>query len=73
MELVLPKLARHHSRAAAIRQNAYVLAGRGDDHVDGFSEAKRAFDEKLAAELPDVPQWQIARSATNGAQPHEPH
>jgi hypothetical protein len=37
-----------------------VLAGRGDGHVDRFSNAKRAFDEKLAAELPDVPQWQIA-------------
>jgi len=35
--------------------NPYVLAGRGDGHINGFSKAKRQLDAKLLA----MPQWQL--------------
>ena len=57
---MLPKLAIDIVRAQPqLGDNPYVLAGRGDGHINGFSKAKRTFDQKLAAELPDVPQWQL--------------
>lgn len=59
-ELVLPKLALDVIRAHPhFSNNPYVLAGRGDGHINGFSKGKLAFDEKVAAKLPDVPQWQL--------------
>jgi integrase len=35
--------------------NPYVLAGRGNGHINGFSKAKRQLDAKL----PKLPQWQL--------------
>ena len=48
--LVLPGAAlsiiREQNR---VGDNAFVFAGRGDNHVNGFSASKRAFDEKVTA------------------------
>jgi integrase len=60
VELVLPELALDILRAQPrFGDNPYVLAGRGNGHITGYSKGKRALDEKLAAELPDMPQWQL--------------
>jgi integrase len=60
MELVLPKLALDIIRARPqLDTNPYVLAGLGNGHFNGLSKAKRAFQKKLAVELPDMPQWQL--------------
>lgn len=34
--------------------NPYVLAGRGSGHLNGFSEGKKTFDEKVR-----IPHWTI--------------
>jgi integrase len=40
--------------------NPFVFAAaRGGGHFSGFSKMKRALDAKVAAELPNVPQWQL--------------
>ena len=56
---------RHRTRAAPARRHPYVFAagrsGKGTDHVpmSGWSKRKRVLDAKIAAILPDVPQWQL--------------
>jgi integrase len=37
-------------------ENPYILAGRGNGHINGFSKAKRLFDAKLPE---GMPQWQL--------------
>lgn len=60
MELLLPKMALDIIRAQPqLGDNPYVLAGRGNGHINGFSDSKKAFDRKLAAELPDMPGWTL--------------
>jgi integrase len=55
-ELVLPKIAVDIIAARPhLGDNPYVLAGRGDGHINGYSKAKRQFD----AALPKIPQWQL--------------
>jgi integrase len=55
-ELVLPPDALDIVRAQLhLGKNPYVLAGRGNGHINGFSKAKRQFDAKL----PKIPQWQL--------------
>jgi integrase len=40
--------------------NPFVFAAaRGGGHFSGYSKMKRALDAKIAAELPDMPQWQL--------------
>ena len=52
--LVLPDMAINIIRAQPrMGDNPFVFAGRGDSHFNGFSKAKRAFDDKL----PDMPPW----------------
>jgi integrase len=47
-ELVLPPVAVEIIRQQApMGDNPYVLAGRGDAHINGFSKSRRAFDAKL--------------------------
>ena len=47
-ELVLPPMAINIIRGRhRIGDNEFVLAGRGDSHINGFSKAKRALDAKL--------------------------
>ena len=60
VELVLPAAAIDIVRTQPrLGENPYVLAGRGNGHINGFSKAKRAFDDKLVAELPDMPPWTL--------------
>jgi integrase len=55
-ELVLPPDALDIVRSQLhLGKNPYVLAGRGNGHINGFSKAKRQFDAKL----PKIPQWQL--------------
>jgi integrase len=56
-ELVLPELALAIIHAQPqLGDNSFVLAGRGNGHVNSFSKAKR----ELEARLPrDMPQWQL--------------
>src|SRR5262249_34693778 len=55
-ELELPPAALDIVRAQPhLGDNPYVLAGRGNGHINGYSKAKRQFDAKL----PDIPQWQL--------------
>jgi len=55
VEPVLPAAAIDIVRTQPrLGENPYVLAGRGNGHINGFSKAKRAFDDKLVAELPDI-------------------
>jgi integrase len=55
-ELVLPPVAREIIRAQPhLGDNPYVLAGRGNGHINGYSKSKRQFD----ARLPDMTQWQL--------------
>jgi integrase len=50
-ELVLPPIAIAIIRAQPhLGENPFVLAGRGDGHINGYSKAKRLFDAKL----PDI-------------------
>ena len=47
-ELMLPEMALDIIRAQPhLGDNPYVLAGRGNGHINGFSKAKRMFDAKL--------------------------
>jgi integrase len=56
-ELVLPQAAVDIIRAQPhLGKNPYVLAGRGNGHINGYSKAKRALDAKLPK---DMPQWQL--------------
>jgi integrase len=56
-ELLLPQAALDIIRAQPhLGENPYVLAGRGNGHINGFSKAKRQLDAKLP---PDMPQWQL--------------
>ena len=60
MELVLPEIALDIIRAQPrLGDNPYVLAGRGTGHFNNLGDSKKAFDQKLAAVLPDMPQWQL--------------
>src|SRR5262249_37095253 len=55
-ELALPPAALDIIRAQPhLGENPYVLAGRGNGHINGYSKAKRQFDAKL----PDMAQWQM--------------
>jgi integrase len=55
-ELVLSKTAAEIIKAQPhLGENPFVLAGRGDGHINGFSKAKREFD----AAMPRIPQWQL--------------
>jgi len=55
-ELVLPAAALEIIRAQPhLGDNPYVLAGRGNGHINGYSKAKRRLD----AQLPRIPQWQL--------------
>lgn len=46
-ELVLPQMALEIIRTQPnLGDNPYVLAGRGNGHINGFSKAKRQFDAK---------------------------
>ena len=65
-ELKLPEAAIAIVRAQPrLGDNPYVFAagrsGKGTDRVpmSGWSKRKRALDAKIAAILPDVPQWQL--------------
>ena len=59
-ELVLPQAAIDIIRARPhFGDNPYVLGRRGNGHFTGFGRAKRVFDERLAAELPDVLPWRL--------------
>jgi len=64
-ELKLPPAALKVIEAQPrIGENPYVFAGRsvkGREHacLSGFGKRKRAIDEKVAAELPDVPPWTL--------------
>jgi integrase len=56
-ELLLPPMALDVIRAQPhMGSNPYVLAGRGNGHISGFSKAKRALDGRLPA---GTPQWQL--------------
>src|SRR5262245_31080857 len=56
-ELVLPPMALNIIRAQPqLGDNPYVLAGRGNGHINGFSKAKRQFEAKLPT---GTPQWQL--------------
>jgi integrase len=56
-ELVLPEAALAIIRAQPqLGENAHVLAGRGNGHINGYSKAKRQLDAKLP---PGMPQWQL--------------
>ena len=63
--LNLPETALAIIRAQPmIGASPYVFAGRsakGREHasLSGFGKRKRAFDAKVAAILPDMPQWQL--------------
>jgi integrase len=53
-ELVLPALALDIIRALPrLGDNPFILAGRGDSHISGFSKAKAALD----GQLPTVTGW----------------
>jgi len=55
-ELSLPPAALDIIRSQPqLGDNPYVLAGRGNGHINGYSKAKRQFDAKL----PDMAQWQL--------------
>jgi integrase len=62
-ELVLPKIALDIIRQQPVLgDNPYVLAGRGNGPIGGWSKPKAAFDDKVAeaarhAKLPDVKPW----------------
>jgi integrase len=64
-ELELPPAALDIIEAQPrIGESPYVFAGRsvkGREHacLSGFGKRKRALDAKVAAELPNVPQWQL--------------
>jgi integrase len=52
-ELVLPPLALDIIRALPrLGDNPFILAGRGDSHISGFSKAKAALDGQLPADMP---------------------
>ena len=54
--LVLPEAALAIIRAQKrVGDNAFVFAGRGDGHFNGFSPCKRAFDQKVG----DLPRWTL--------------
>jgi integrase len=60
VELVLPQLALDIIRAQPrFDANPFVLAGRGNGHLNNPSNGKRAFDQKLAAELPGMERWTL--------------
>jgi integrase len=70
-ELLLPPAALDIIRAQPhLGDNPYVLAGRANGHINGYSKAKRRLD----ARLPGIPQWQLhdlrrtARSLLSRAQ-----
>src|SRR5262249_58760556 len=53
-ELLLTKMAIDTIRTQPqFGYNPFVLAGRGNGHINGFSKAKRQFDAKL----PSVAPW----------------
>jgi integrase len=55
-ELVLPPAALEIIRVQPhMGSNPFVLAGRGDGHINGYSKAKRRFDTAV----PGIPQWQL--------------
>jgi len=55
-ELVLPRAALDIIRALPhLGENPYLLAGRGNGHINGYSKAKRRLD----AQLPGMGQWQL--------------
>jgi integrase len=55
-ELVLPPVALDIIRQQPhVGGNPFVLAGRGNGHINGYSKAKREFE----AALPKLPQWQL--------------
>jgi integrase len=65
-ELKLPAAAVAIIQAQPrLRDNPYVfpagrsVKGKRHAHMSGWSKRKRALDAKIAAELPDVPQWQL--------------
>ena len=54
--LVLPEAALAIIQGQRrVGDNAYVFAGRGDGHFNGFSPCKRAFDKKVG----DLPRWTL--------------
>ena len=53
--LILPQIALDIIKAQPrFESNSYVFAGRGDRHINGWSKAKRQFDEKLEGVEPWV-------------------
>jgi integrase len=59
-ELLPPPLALDIIRAQPqLGDNPFVLAGRRGGHFKSYTKFKQAFDAKLAAELPDMPQWTL--------------
>jgi integrase len=62
-ELVLPKIALDIIREQPqLGNNPYVLAGRGNGHIGGWSKPKAVFDAKVAeaardAKLPAIEAW----------------
>ncbi len=54
--LVLPEAALAIIQGQRrVGDNAYVFAGRGDGHFNGFSPCKRAFDQKVG----NLPRWTL--------------
>jgi integrase len=63
-EIVLPPAAVDIIRALPqMGDNPFVLAGRGDAHINGFSKSKRAFDAKLPKDSPKFVLHDLRRSA----------
>ena len=63
-ELVLPPMAIDIIRAQhRLGDNPFVLAGRGDSHINGFSKSKLAFDAKLPKDMPGWVVHDLRRTA----------
>jgi integrase len=63
-ELVLPEMALNIIRAQPhLGDNPYVLAGRGNSHINGYSKAKRQLDAKLPSAMPGWVLHDLRRTA----------
>jgi integrase len=63
-EIALPAAAVDIIRVQPqLGDNPFVLAGRGDAHINGFSKSKKAFDAKLPKGIPAWMLHDLRRSA----------
>src|SRR5262245_22600149 len=63
-ELVLPEMALNIiCTQPHLGDNPYVLAGRGNSHINGYSKAKRQLDAKLPSAMPGWVLHDLRRTA----------